>query len=61
MPYGGGPSMYPGNFANCETILTSVMMVTIFNCDVQCLKMDMRGFGFGTLNAVGKVPVRMRR
>jgi hypothetical protein len=53
--------MYPGNFANCETILTSVMMVTIFNCDVQCLKMDMRGFGFGTLNAVGKVPVRMRR
>ncbi|KAJ5715984.1 uncharacterized protein N7483_013165 [Penicillium malachiteum] len=66
IPYGGGPRMCPGrHFAKREIILTMAMMVTMFDCDVlknvRSLKMDMRGFGFGTLNAVGKVPVRMRR
>lgn len=66
IPYGGGPRMCPGrHFAKREIILTTAMMVTMFDCevmrDVRSLKMDMRGFGFGTLNAVGKVPVRMRR
>ncbi len=66
IPYGGGPRMCPGrHFAKREIILTTAMLVTMFDCevlrDVRSLKMDMRGFGFGTLNAVGKVPVRMRR
>ncbi|KAJ5983938.1 hypothetical protein N7481_006037 [Penicillium waksmanii] len=66
IPYGGGPRMCPGrHFAKREIILTTAMMVSMFDCDVlrdvRSLKMDMRGFGFGTLNAVGKVPVGMRR
>ncbi|KAA8644975.1 cytochrome P450 [Aspergillus tanneri] len=66
IPYGGGPRMCPGrHFAKREIILTAAMMISLFDCevltDVRSLKMDMRGFGFGTLNVVGKVPVRIRR
>ncbi|KAH8433492.1 cytochrome P450 [Aspergillus melleus] len=66
IPYGGGPRMCPGrHFAKREIILTAAMMVSLFDCevlaDVRSLKMDMKGYGLGTLNAAGKVPVRMKR
>ncbi|KND87796.1 hypothetical protein TOPH_07624 [Tolypocladium ophioglossoides CBS 100239] len=66
IPYGGGPRMCPGrHLAKREIILTTALMATQFDVevltDVRSLGMDMRGFGFGTLGVVGKVPVRIRR
>ncbi|KAE8393845.1 hypothetical protein BDV23DRAFT_148714 [Aspergillus alliaceus] len=66
IPYGGGPRMRPGrHFAKREINLTAAMMVTLFDCkvliDVRSLKVDMRGFGFGTLNAAGRVPALIQR
>lgn len=66
IPYGGGPRMCPGrHFAKREIILTAAIMVAFFDVevlkDVRSLKMDMGGFGFGTLGVDGTVPIRIRR
>ncbi|KFG81035.1 Pfs, NACHT and Ankyrin domain protein [Metarhizium anisopliae] len=66
IPYGGGQRQCPGrHFAKRDIIYTAAVMVTYFDIeplvDVDSLKMDMRGFGLGTMAVEGAVPFRIRR
>ena len=66
MPFGGGSHMCPGRrFAKFEIILTMSLLVTLYDCEVLAdkknIEMSTRKFGFGSLSAAGKVPVRIRR
>lgn len=65
-PYGGGPRMCPGrHFAKRDIIFTAAVIATKFDIelgvDVPSLKMDMRGFGLGTMSVQGAVPFRIKR
>ncbi|KAG8422298.1 hypothetical protein J3459_010535 [Metarhizium acridum] len=66
IPYGGGQRQCPGrHFAKRDIIYTAAVMVTYFDIeplvDVDSLKMDMRGFGLGTMAVKGAIPFRIRR
>ncbi|TWU72239.1 hypothetical protein ED733_000226 [Metarhizium rileyi] len=66
IPYGGGQRQCPGrHFAKRDIIFTAAVMVTYFDIEpgvnVRSLKMDMRGFGLGTMAVDGAIPYRIRR
>ncbi|KHO01426.1 Pfs, NACHT and Ankyrin domain protein [Metarhizium album ARSEF 1941] len=66
IPYGGGQRQCPGrHFAKRDIIFTAAVLVTYFDIeplvDVRSLKMDMRGFGLGTMAVKGAIPYRIRR
>ena len=66
MPFGGGTHTCPGRkFANLIILLTTALMVTMYDCeivaDAKSMAMSNRNFGFGTSSPVGRVPVMMRR
>ncbi|KAL2291309.1 hypothetical protein FJTKL_13926 [Diaporthe vaccinii] len=68
IPYGGGPRQCPGrHFAKRQILLTTALMVSLFDCEIleegTDLKEDftLMGFGSGVSHAAGKVPVKIRR
>lgn len=68
IPYGGGPRQCPGrHFAKRQILLTTALMVSLFDCEILKEGMDLKedftlmGFGSGVSHPAGKVPVRIRR
>lgn len=68
IPYGGGPRQCPGrHFAKRQILLTTALMVSLFDCEILKEGMDVKedftlmGFGSGVSHPAGKVPVRIRR
>lgn len=68
IPYGGGPRQCPGrHFAKRQILLTTALMVSLFDCEILQQGRDVQenfslnGFGSGVSRPVGKVPVRIRR
>jgi cytochrome P450 len=68
IPYGGGPRQCPGrHFAKRQILLTTALMVTLFDCEIfeggRGIKEDLslQGFGGGVSKATSQVPVRLRR
>lgn len=68
IPYGGGPRQCPGrHFAKRQILLTTALMVTMFDCEIlesgRNVQEDLtlNGFGSGMSHPAGKVPMRMRR
>lgn len=68
IPYGGGPRQCPGrHFAKRQILLTTALMVSLFDCEIIKEGLDVKedftlmGFGSGVSHPVGKVPVRIRR
>ncbi|KAF2468300.1 cytochrome P450 [Lindgomyces ingoldianus] len=68
MPYGGGPRQCPGrHFAKRQILLTSALIVTLFDCEIlgdgRGVKEDvsLQGFGVGISRPASKIPVRLRR
>lgn len=68
IPYGGGPRQCPGrHFAKRQILLTTALMVSLFDCEIvkegMYLKEDftLMGFGSGVSHPAGKLPVRIKR
>lgn len=68
VPYGGGPRQCPGrHFAKRQILLTTALMVSLFDCEILEEGMDVKedftlmGFGSGVSHPAGKVPVKIRR
>ncbi|CAG8951630.1 hypothetical protein HYFRA_00005430 [Hymenoscyphus fraxineus] len=68
IPYGGGPRQCPGrHFAKRQILLTTALMVRLFDCEILEGGKDMKenltlhGFGGGMSHPAGKVPMRIRR
>jgi cytochrome P450 len=68
IPYGGGPRQCPGrHFAKRQILLTTALMVTLFDCEILETGKDvqedvsLQGFGGGISKPAGKVPIRLRR
>ncbi|KAJ4423350.1 hypothetical protein N0V82_001953 [Gnomoniopsis sp. IMI 355080] len=67
IPYGGGPRQCPGrHFAKRQIILTTALVVSLFDCEIlenSDVQEDftLKGFGGGMSYALGKVPIRLRR
>lgn len=68
IPYGGGPRQCPGrHFAKRQILLTTALMVSLFDCEISQEGKDVKedfslmGFGGGMSNPVGKVPMKIRR
>ncbi|PSR84021.1 cytochrome P450 [Coniella lustricola] len=68
IPYGGGPRQCPGrHFAKRQILLTTAMMVSLFDCEIsgegKSIQEDLslNGFGSGVSHPAGKVPFRIRR
>jgi cytochrome P450 len=68
IPYGGGPRQCPGrHFAKRQILLTTALMISLFDCEILEEGRNMRedftlnGFGGGISHPAGKVPMRMRR
>jgi cytochrome P450 len=68
IPYGGGPRQCPGrHFAKRQILLTTALIVSLFDCEILKDGKDMqeeftlKGFGSGVSHPAGKVPMRMRR
>ncbi|KAI0596336.1 cytochrome P450 [Biscogniauxia sp. FL1348] len=67
IPYGGGPRQCPGrHFAKRQILLTTALMVSLFDCEIskegKNVQGDstLKGFGGGMAHPAGKVPVRIR-
>jgi cytochrome P450 len=68
IPYGGGPRQCPGrHFAKRQILLTTALMVSLFDCEILKDGRDMqedftlKGFGSGVSHPAGKIPMRLRR
>lgn len=68
IPYGGGPRQCPGrHFAKRQILLTTALMVSLFDCEIlgegKNVREDftLKGFGSGVSHPAGKVPARIRR
>lgn len=68
IPYGGGPRQCPGrHFAKRQILLTTALMVGMFDCEILEIGRDvkedltLKGFGSGMSHPAGKVPMRIRR
>ncbi|KAI3331580.1 cytochrome P450 [Xylariaceae sp. AK1471] len=68
IPYGGGPRQCPGrHFAKRQILLTTALMVSLFDCEMLEEGRDvqedftLKGFGSGVSHPAGKVPMRIRR
>jgi cytochrome P450 len=68
IPYGGGPRQCPGrHFAKRQILLTTALIVSLFDCEILKDGRDMqedftlKGFGSGVSHPAGKVPIRIRR
>ncbi|KAI1456428.1 cytochrome P450 [Annulohypoxylon moriforme] len=68
IPYGGGPRQCPGrHFAKRQILLTTALMVSLFDCEILEEGKDIQGdstlmgFGSGVSSPTGKVPVKIRR
>lgn len=68
IPYGGGPRQCPGrHFAKRQILLTTALMVSLFDCEIleggRDVQEDftLKGFGGGVSHPAGKVPMRIRR
>lgn len=68
IPYGGGPRQCPGrHFAKRQILLTTALMVSLFDCEIfdegRDVQEDLtvKGFGSGMSHPIGKVPMRIRR
>ncbi|KAI1210070.1 cytochrome P450 [Annulohypoxylon truncatum] len=68
IPYGGGPRQCPGrHFAKRQILLTTALMVSLFDCEIseegKNVQGDstLKGFGSGVSLPDGKVPVKIRR
>ncbi|KUJ06800.1 cytochrome P450 [Mollisia scopiformis] len=68
IPYGGGPRQCPGrHFAKRQILLTTALMVSLFDCEIikdgKDMKEDftLKGFGSGVSHPAGKIPMRIRR
>ncbi|KAI0443655.1 cytochrome P450 [Xylaria telfairii] len=68
IPYGGGPRQCPGrHFAKRQILLTTALMVSLFDCEILEEGLDIKedfslsGFGGGISHPGGKVPSRIRR
>lgn len=68
IPYGGGPRQCPGrHFAKRQILLTTALMVSLFDCEIQGegrnVKEDftLEGFGSGMSHPAAKVPAKLRR
>ncbi|KAI1400296.1 cytochrome P450 [Hypoxylon fuscum] len=68
IPYGGGPRQCPGrHFAKRQILLTTALMVSLFDCEIleegRDIQEDftLKGFGSGVSHPAGKVPMRIRR
>lgn len=67
VPYGGGPRQCLGrHFAKRQILLTTALMVSLFDCEILKEGMNVKedftlmGFGSGVSHPAGKVPVRIR-
>ncbi|KAI1342556.1 cytochrome P450 [Xylariaceae sp. FL0016] len=68
IPYGGGPRQCPGrHFAKRQILLTTALMISLFDCEIQPEGINMQedvslmGFGGGVSHPAGKVPAKIRR
>ncbi|KAK7698161.1 hypothetical protein SLS64_012836 [Diaporthe eres] len=68
IPYGGGPRQCPGrHFAKRQILLTTALMVSLFDCEILEEGTDVKedftlmGFGSGVSHPAGKVPVKIQR
>ena len=68
IPYGGGPRQCPGrHFAKRQILLTTALMVSLFDCEILEEGMNvqedftLKGFGSGVSHPACKVPVRIRQ
>ncbi|KAH8723973.1 cytochrome P450 [Phaeosphaeriaceae sp. PMI808] len=68
IPYGGGPRQCPGrHFAKRQILLTTALLVTLFDCEILEAGKDAKedlslmGFGSGISLAATKIPVKVRR
>ncbi|KAI1753724.1 Pfs, NACHT and ankyrin domain protein [Xylaria castorea] len=68
IPYGGGPRQCPGrHFAKRQILLTTALMVSLFDCEIlgECKDVredfTLKGFGGGVSHPAGKVPMKIRR
>ncbi|KAI1740537.1 cytochrome P450 [Xylaria scruposa] len=68
IPYGGGPRQCPGrHFSKRQILLTTALMVSLFDCEILGEGKDVRedftlkGFGSGVSHPAGKVPIKIRR
>jgi cytochrome P450 len=68
IPYGGGPRQCPGrHFAKRQILLTTALMVTLFDCEVLGAgtnlqeDLSLSGFGGGISKPASKVPIRLKR
>ncbi|KAI2463060.1 cytochrome P450 [Annulohypoxylon bovei var. microspora] len=67
IPYGGGPRQCPGrHFAKRQILLTTALMVSLFDCEILNEGKDvqgdstLKGFGSGVSYPSAKVPVKIR-
>ena len=68
IPYRGGPRQCPGrHFAKRQILLTTALMVHLFDCEILKEGRDvqedftLKGFGGGVSHPAGKVPMKIRR
>jgi cytochrome P450 len=68
IPYGGGPRQCPGrHFAKRQILLTTALMVTLFDCEIVGEGMDVQedlslnSFGSGISKPAIEIPVKFRR
>jgi cytochrome P450 len=68
IPYGGGPRQCPGrHFAKRQILLTTALMVALFDCEIPGQGTDVKedlsltGFGGGMSKPAMEVPARIRR
>lgn len=68
IPYGGGPRQCPGrHFAKRQIMLTTALMVSLFDCEILEQGRDiqedstLKGFGGGVSHSSSKVPIKIQR